>query len=199
MITDIESDPRHAGQIQRYHTWPTIRKQSVGEHTWQAMRIMMTIDVGMCTTRLMHYAMLHDVGEMAGDLPFPSKRNSPQLAAGMEMAESMVRENMMTRWGQPALPALSDTERTFFKMCENLEMWEFGLQERNLGNRYGTIVAHRMLIAAMEQMEKLSPDLQSRTKDYVRRRTEQEMETEFQRIGVDEDAVITVDKREKQA
>lgn len=178
MIVDVESDPRHAGQVERYHTWPTHRRQSVAEHTWQVMRIMMTVDVGMCTTRLMHYAVLHDVGEMAGDVPWPGKRNDPVLKSQHDLAEKRVRAAMTARWGQPGLPTLSGTERSFFKMCECIEMWEFGLQERSMGNRYGTVVAERMLLAACEYMEKLSKDVQKAAKLYVQRRLEQESETE---------------------
>lgn len=179
MIINIEEDPRHAGQISRFHTWPTHRTQSVGEHTWQVMRIMMTVDVGMCTTRLMHYAVLHDVGEMAGDIPWPGKRNDPVLKSQCDLAEGRVRAAMTARWDLPHLPGLSDTERSFFKVCENLEMWEFGLQEVSMGNKYGAVVASRMLFAADAEMQRLSPDLRARIRKYVDARILQESETEL--------------------
>jgi 5'-deoxynucleotidase YfbR-like HD superfamily hydrolase len=200
VIIDVESDPRVAGEIRRYHTWKVHHQQSVGEHTWQVMRIMMTIDVGMCNAKLMQYCVLHDVGEMAGDIPWPGKRNSPMLKEAMDAAEQVVRLKMKDRWGQPGLPALSETERTFFKMCECIEMWEFGLQERSMGNRYGTVVATRMLLAASEYMERLSPDVQREAKVYVQRRTEQESET--QRAPVSDPAgeeFIVENKVEKRA
>lgn len=179
MIVDIESDPRHAGQVLRYHTWPTNRRQSVGEHTWQVMRIMMTIDVGMCTTKIMQYAVLHDVGEMAGDIPWPGKRNDPLLKNQMDLAEQNVRFNMNKRWGQPTLPNLSELEYGFFKMCECIEMWEFGLQEQSMGNKYGAVIAARMLLAASAVMERMPKHVQESAEKYVDRRTKQEMECEL--------------------
>ena len=178
VIIDVESDPRHAGRVRRYHTWPTITTQSVGEHTWQVMRIMMTVDVGMCTTRLMHYAVLHDVGEMAGDVPWPGKRNDPALKECMDAAEQQVRVNMCQRWGQPVLPTLSETERAFFKTCECLEMWEFGLQEVSMGNLYGKVIAARMLLAASQYAERLPRETRLAMQDYIHVRQEQESETE---------------------
>jgi 5'-deoxynucleotidase YfbR-like HD superfamily hydrolase len=141
------------------------------------MRIMMTIDVGMCSTRLMHYAVLHDVGEMAGDIPWPGKRNDPELKNSMDRAERTVRFNMYRKWRQPRLPELSDMEQTFFKMCENIEMWEFGLQEQSMGNKYGAVIAARMLLVASELMGKMPEDVQKSAREYVRRREEQERET----------------------
>lgn len=179
MIINIEKDPRVAGEIRRYHTWKVHHQQSVGEHTWQVMRIMMTIDAGMCTTKLMRYAMLHDVGEMAGDIPWPGKRNDPVLKERHDIAELKIHTAMSGRWGLPMLPTLSPTERNFFKMCENLEMWEFGLQERSMGNRYATVVASRMLVAAMEHYEKMPAEVRAATKRYVALREDQESETEL--------------------
>lgn len=176
MIINIEEDPRHAGQIKRFHTWPTIQTQTVGCHTWQVMRIMMTIMPNMCTPDVMTYALFHDVGEMAGDLPWPSKRNNPDVKRGMDAAEQQVRVNMRLHWGQPVLPDLSPTEHDFFKMCENLEMWEYGLQERNMGNKYGTVVATRMLLAASDVMSRLPQDIKSSALRYVKLRSEQESE-----------------------
>lgn len=176
VITNIEQDPRHAGQIERYHTWPTHRRQSVGEHSWQVMRIMMTISMSMCTAKMMHYAVLHDVGEMAGDVPWPGKRNSTALKECMDVAEHNIRAGMTEWWGQPALPLLTEQERDFFKMCECIEMWEFGLQERSMGNRYGTVVAQRMLLAACEYSDRLPTAIAAAASRYITTRMEQESE-----------------------
>ena len=196
MIVDIESDPRHAGGIRRYHTWPVIRQQTVAEHTWQVMRIMMTVDVGMCTTRLMHYAVLHDVGEMAGDIPWPGKRNSRRLKEAMDEAEKRVRGDMVRKWNLPSLPVLTDAERAFFKCCECLEMWEFGMQERSMGNRYGTVIEARMIADAMGYLHELPTDTIERVQQYVERRTAQESEVELVKSNDPDDAAQFVERRE---
>lgn len=179
MIIDIERDPRHAFQIRRYHTWGVHRQQSVGEHTAQVMRIMVTIDAELSSQKLLTYALLHDVGEMAGDVPWPGKRRFPEVKSSMDKAEEHVRSEMTAHWGQPRLPALTAVERHFFKMCESIEMWEYALQEVNLGNRYAVIIATRMLLQACELMGYLPRETQAEAKRYVRLRQEQESETEL--------------------
>jgi hypothetical protein len=177
MIINIEEDPRHAGQITRYHTWPVHRAQSVGEHTWQIQRIMLTIWPD-CPRHLLVHCTVHDVGEMAGDLPWPAKRNDPVLKERMTVAELRQHRRMTARWGLPAPVKLSEMEQDFFKMCEYIEMWEFGLMEQSMGNRYGTIVATRMQIAAATLVGKMPPDIQQAARAYCDIREEQESETE---------------------
>jgi len=35
----VLTNARFAGMVLRYHTWPTLQKQTVGDHTWQIFRI----------------------------------------------------------------------------------------------------------------------------------------------------------------
>lgn len=207
MIVDIESDPRHGLQVQRYHTWPTIRKQSVGEHSAQVSRIMLSIDPGCCRDLLVH-AIEHDVGEMVGDLPWPVKRNDSVIKGRMDMAEENLCSAMHEQWNFPSLILsrhhLSSLELEFFKMCESIEMWEYALQEQNMGNRYATVVATRMLLAASELMGRMVPKIKSAARLYVARRQAQESETELVPVGAVFDdpsgeEMIHVEKREKRA
>lgn len=188
MITDIEEDPRHGLQVMRYHTWSTIRKQSVGEHSAQISRIMMTVwpDV---PRRLLVHAILHDIGEMAGDLPYPVKKNDPVLKERMCHAETAQHVKMSRIWGLPTPVKLTPFEENFFKLCESLEMWEFGLSERNMGNRYATIIHTRMLLQASQRMgilehlpfadAQVSRDIRARVEHYVAKRREQEDEIQY--------------------
>jgi len=177
VITDIETDPRHGLQVQRYHTWPTIRKQSVGEHSAQIARIMLSINPDVSRELLVH-AIEHDVGEMAGDVPWPGKANDPELKRAMDRAEGNICRMMQEKWHFPQRPQLSEFERKFFKMCENIEMYEFALQEQNLGNRYARVVATRMLLAAGRVMTEMPEHVQTSTQRYMIKRDVQEMEEE---------------------
>jgi 5'-deoxynucleotidase YfbR-like HD superfamily hydrolase len=199
VIIDIESDPRHGLQVRRYHTWRTIQTQSVGEHSAQIMRIMLTVWPDVPRHLLVH-AVLHDVGEMAGDLPYPVKRNDPELKSRMSLAELRVHRMMTEKFMLPPPVQLSEQEERFFKFCEYLEMWEHCLQERNLGNKYATVMHVRMLMAASTLMGRLAPDVQVRARRYVELREEQE--SEFERLvpsDPSEEAMVVQDKREKQA
>lgn len=179
MIDNIETDPRVAGQVTRYHTWPRTRDQSVGEHSWQVMRILLTVWPTVPRKLLVH-AVLHDVGEMAGDIPYPGKRNDPLLKDRMDLAEQKIHAGMMDAWRLPGITTLTEYEHRVFKVCENLEMWEWGLHEQNLGNRYGSVVTMRMMVAALGALEQLVPpsadypDLRPALRRYIEKRREHE-------------------------
>lgn len=179
MIEGIETDPRIAGQVTRYHTWIRTRDQSVGEHSWQIMRILLTVWPSAPRKLLVH-AVLHDIGEMAGDIPYPGKRNDNILKERMDAAETRLHREMEERWDLPPAVVLNQYEYRVFKLCENLEMWEWGLQEQNRGNRYGAVVSLRMLLAASALLGDLVPpsgdfpDLRSSVRRYIKRRKEHE-------------------------
>lgn len=199
MIIDIETDPRMGLQVMRYHTWSVHRRQSVGEHSAQVARIMFSIWPD-CPRELLVHAIIHDIGEMVGDLPWPVKRNDPVIKEQMDLAEDNTRFEM-SRWGQPHDVKLTAHDRSFFKMCESIEMWEFGLQEENLGNKYATVVATRMLIAACELVSLMPPHIKASAKRYIERRREQESETELVPVQTDpsDETMGHVEKMEKQS
>lgn len=179
MIESIESDPRIALQVTRYHTWPHVQDQSVGEHSAQVMRILLTV-WPHAPRRLLIHCLLHDVGEMAGDVPYPGKKNNPALKQAMDALEDEYHGQMTERWDLPGPVALPEYEERVFKLCEYVEMWEYGLQEQNLGNRYAAVIAMRMLLAASALLEWLVPpsgdypDLRPAVRRYVERRREHE-------------------------
>lgn len=142
-MIDLTSDPRAALEIRRFHTWRTIQSQSVGEHSAQIARIMLTV-WPRCPRRLLIHAVTHDMGEMCGDVAYPFKKMFPEIADGMAKAEHEVRMRQRDRVGTPPLLPLSAPEKKFFKICEYIEMMEFGFAEYNLGNKYGAIIVARM-------------------------------------------------------
>lgn len=178
MIDDIEIDPRIAGQVTRYHTWPRHRDQSVGEHSWQIIRILLTLWPAAPRKMLVH-ATFHDANEMVGDIPYPGKKRRPELKKLMSELEAMNAQDMRAKWSIPPYPVLNEYEQGVFKLCEYLEMWEYGLCEQNLGNRYGAKVAMRMLVEAAVALESLEPpsgdypDLRPAARRYVDARMKQ--------------------------
>lgn len=142
-VIDITPDPRAALEIVRYHTWRVIRPQTVGEHSAQIMRIMLTV-WPRCPRRLLIHAVAHDMDEMVGDIPYPFKKNFPELDEGMRKAGYEIRRRQREACGIPPDVALSGHEQRFFKLCEYIEMWEYGIAEKNMGNRYADVVVERM-------------------------------------------------------
>lgn len=123
---------RLAGEVERYHTWPTIRRQSVAEHTWQVMRVWLAL-FGPAPQGVWEYVHWHDAGELVtGDSPFPSKS---QLTEGtrneLRASEILATKNMGGSWGE-----VDEEDRTRAKICDLLEMYEFAIHEMTMGNRF---------------------------------------------------------------
>lgn len=160
--SDITTNLRLAGQVKRYHTWPTISQQSVGEHSWQVYRIYHEL-FGIVPEDTAEYIIFHDAGELvAGDIPYPLKSQDPLLKHRMDEHEQKALGEMGLN-----LPVLSDNEKLRVKLCHLLEMMEFGLHEEALGNRYGKPIADRCEFAAREIIISLK-DNQLQGRLYIR-------------------------------
>lgn len=128
---EITTNPRLAGQVVRYHTWPTLRSQTIAEHCWQIMRIYCEL-FGMPGSEAWHYMLHHDTGEIAtGDIPFPVKSKNPLLKKEVDRIEydALCDMNIPQYSFAPHI-------RWRIKICDLLEMMEFGLQEECLGNTF---------------------------------------------------------------
>lgn len=117
-----------------------MQRQTVAEHTWNVVRILLTVWPGVPAGALA-FAQFHDVAEVGtGDVPYPVKHNNPVLAAEMDRLEAQVIEDM----GLTSYLSVSIEWQRRIKMCDVIEMWEFGLEERHLGNRYADPIVERM-------------------------------------------------------
>jgi len=148
----IKDDPRLAGQVIRYHTWPHVRQQSVGEHSWQICRILLAIAPDHCNDLLRH-AIVHDIGEVGvGDIPYPVKLENPEMGKLFRDAEQRAAEDVCNKWSIPSpVRELSYNLRWIFKLAEFIEMWEWGMEERLRGNRFSNLVEKRCK-AAIDSM-----------------------------------------------
>lgn len=166
-------DPRSAGKVTRYHTWERVRDQSVGEHTWQVMRILLAIHPH-ASPELMRHAMFHDVGERAvGDVPYPVKRENPELKVAFDALEQSATLQM-TPWGVMAGVLLTDEERNLFKLAEFIEMYEWGCDEVALGNKNAVLVRDRCLVQALTMTDQVSAGVRKSALEYIARRQKHE-------------------------
>lgn len=144
------SSGRIAGGVLRYHTWPTLRRQTVAEHTWHSLRIYMET-FGPPPPHVSVAITTHDMGELAtGDLPFPVKKDNAHVATAMSELEgkSVDRTFGSTFGGQDCLECLEDMttqDKVRVKICDILEMIEFGMEERLMGNRYADPIVEDMM------------------------------------------------------
>jgi hypothetical protein len=134
-----------AGCVKRYHTWPTLSQQTTGHHAWRVTCIFLEV-FGWPRVEVLIYCLHHDSGELwAGDLPFGSKASVPALKEGMQQAEAKGLRMLEIR-----MPELTDIELVQCKICDLLEMHEFGNHEMRLGNRYARPIIADTLQAAQE-------------------------------------------------
>ena len=165
----MRDDPRNAGGVKRYHTWKTIQTQSVAEHSWNVARILMVLWTD-APAEALRYALLHDAGELStGDAPFPIKKDNPVLKREMDRLEEAACEEM----GLTLLMETTPEWRWRVKLCDMLEMWEFGLEEVALGNLYARPIVlrtekviHDMLRSARILREEIQT-----VRDYMKWRT----------------------------
>lgn len=165
-------DPRSAGRVTRFHTWERIREQSVAEHTWNVLRILLAIWPD-CPREVLVEVMFHDVGErVSGDAPYPTKAENPALKREMDRLEDAGRL-AMTRWGVVAHMPLTEEAHAIFKMAEFIEMWEYALDEVALGNASCVLIRDRCHAKAAEMCNaRPSDEIRSRTVSYMQRRIE---------------------------
>lgn len=166
---EIRSSSRLSGLVERYHTWPTITRQSNAEHTWQLLRIYIEVfgaPLPEVTVRIVY----HDSGELrTGDPPFPFKAVNPEVKHIFDTHEGMAISDM--RGGEP-LPVVSQDEMRRIKACDLLEMWEHGLHERTMGNRFAIPIMHdtyAALIGLQQQMCVFDRELLERRLDATSR------------------------------
>lgn len=150
-------DPRRAGHVKRYHTYPTLRQQDVAAHSWQTIRILLAIYPD-CPRHLLIYGLVHDGGEWKnGDLPFETKLNKSEAwKKETKTAEEDANRAMCLPWSWPPQPALTNEENASFKLAELIEMMEFGLEEMNLGNKYASLIVERTQRAAYKACNETS-------------------------------------------
>jgi 5'-deoxynucleotidase YfbR-like HD superfamily hydrolase len=168
------TDPRVAGQVARYHTWPTIRQQSLADHQWNVARIVFAI----CGRRtpppsLIERALFHDIGEVeTGDVPSYAKIDNPRLKDRLDEAERDAHMAMCLPWGVPAPGLMPAAFIAIIKLADNIDGWEFGLQEVLLGNaKFGGLIVQAFLERVIDWLSKLDGDLHENACRYIRRRS----------------------------
>jgi len=151
---DVTQSPRQAGLVKRYHTWPTLRTQTVAEHCWQVMRIYCEL-FGSPIEPVWEYILHHDSGEVAtGDVPFPVKRDNAVLAAEIHALEDAALAAM----GVDISAKLPSGVKARIKFCDLLEMLEYCSDEVLMGNRFAEPMLRRLRAALAAYAPKVPVD-----------------------------------------
>jgi Predicted hydrolases of HD superfamily len=114
----------------RWHTEPVLHRQTVGEHTYGVLMLVMELTSWQASRNLMAAALLHDTAERRfGDVPSPTKRLLELKESFDGLEETFMEENRIP------LPALGKAEHRVLKIADYLEGAMFCAFETRRGNR----------------------------------------------------------------
>lgn len=134
--TAMAGSGRLAGDVLRWHTWPTFKQQTVAAHTWHLMRIYVEL-FGPPSPAATVSMLWHDGGEViAGDVPFSAKLRWPALKKAVEVAERHALHDITGNLANDCYDQLTDDERRRIKLCDMLEFVEFAYHELLVGNKF---------------------------------------------------------------
>lgn len=161
----IITSPRMGGEVIRYHTWPTLRRQTVMDHTGNVIRIYWHL-FGEVPPEVTAYLIFHDLPEVrVGDPPHPVKLHNPQLKSIYDDLEDAALEEMIGEGdAMNVLTNVTDTERLRMKLCDLLEMAEFAAIEVAMGNQMAVPIFGKVR-AAIDHFAPSEDDL-ARINDY---------------------------------
>lgn len=125
---------RVAGNVQRYHTQTLVKQESVAQHTFNMLNIVIILTQGQVSKRLLEAVLVHDMGEyITGDVPSPGKRalNDDAKTSFLALEESSMRAV------HPTIEIeLTLYEASVLKYADMLDGLMKCLDERMLGNRH---------------------------------------------------------------
>jgi hypothetical protein len=146
---NIDKSKAMAARVKRWHGFPVLHQQSVGEHTHRVVTIYLEL-FNAPRKEVLIYIVYHDLGELySGDTPFVPKKALPGLKEALNIAEKEGLKKLDIE-----MPDLKPSEWTRFKVCDLLEMWEFANIEVAMGNRFGYIVIDNINAALDGLLEK---------------------------------------------
>lgn len=124
---------RRAGAVRRYHTETVIKEETVAEHTFNVLNLVMALTQGHASRELILAALFHDMGEhKVGDLPAPTKRGLP--AESRHTINEMEREAVKRIHG--GIPELTPMEEKVLHIADRLDgLWKC-IDEVRMGNRH---------------------------------------------------------------
>lgn len=123
---------RDAAIIKRSHTERFLRIQTVGEHTFNVLNILIAIvGIDKITANLLLAAQFHDMPETrTGDMPANFKWAAPEVERHLSAAEQDFRDEYGLHIN------LGREERELLKFADRMEYLLTTMEERLAGNRH---------------------------------------------------------------
>lgn len=135
------------GEVKRYHTWPMLREDKVGTHSFRVAMLVFLLagqkEPGIRVPLLMA-ALCHDLAEQKyGDIPAPAKREMPDYGGATfrttfgNMEEALLADVALDWQFQ-----LTDEERRILKLADAADGALTCIRERAMGNKLIRTVYH---------------------------------------------------------
>lgn len=145
-MSDLEkiSNYRLAGNVRRVHTLRTQATYTVGQHSYDALSLLLLTYPGEPSMNLVRAVLWHDASEaVLGDMPAPAKWAFPKLAQAYKEAEKMVEQEKFPEL-HTALLSLTETERQWLSAVDALELLFWSMEEEASGNHYAVEISQRI-------------------------------------------------------
>lgn len=142
------------GRVKRMHVMDVLQSQTVAEHTFGVVCVLMLItpkEEG--TLRLFTAAMVHDVSEREfGDVPGHAKRE-PDVRSAYERLEEKWARDIGFHY------QLSLEQKTLLELADRLEFMAFCVRERQMGNTL-VKVPYSRAFGWVDNILKHAPDIE---------------------------------------
>jgi 5'-deoxynucleotidase YfbR-like HD superfamily hydrolase len=123
---------RRAGNVTRYHTSQLLQKETVAQHTFNMINILMVVTDRQITANLLMAVVTHDMGEYkTGDIPSPVKKLSPEFREHCNAIEDKAMREVHVGF----FPELTEWEYRLLKFADNLDGLMKITEERRMGNK----------------------------------------------------------------
>jgi 5'-deoxynucleotidase YfbR-like HD superfamily hydrolase len=117
-------------RVRRYHTENVIHDETVGEHTAGVLGLCLVLTNGKATRNLLLHALFHDFGEKyTGDVPFPFKRDHPEIKEKFDAAEDQYLSQANIQ-----LPQITEDEKKIMKAADMFQLCFKAKRELAMGN-----------------------------------------------------------------
>lgn len=122
---------REGGQVQRCHTLPHIGSYTVGQHSFDAVNLLLTLHPDP-SLKLVKAVLWHDMAERwVGDTPAPVLRSNPEFKRLYEELEQKALERLDLNLGD-----LTEDELAWLKAVDRLEFVHWCFTQLSMGNQF---------------------------------------------------------------
>ena len=138
LFTDLVRTLRRAGEVERYHTVGTLRRDTVGTHSHNVAILCYILSEGEPSKDLLMAALLHDIPEVQyGDIPGDMKRVMPEEHLDhLHAAERSFLDELHYNYVFGShFDSLTILEKHILKLSDLFEGLLFCAVERSMGNQ----------------------------------------------------------------